>query len=53
MEDLFKHWADSSHNYQQFNLKFSWWLITQEVDPDNCFSNEELLSKYNKYKTKV
>jgi hypothetical protein len=50
MQELFKRWASESKTFKEFNKKFSWWLIFQEVNPDNCYSEEELKRYHEKYK---
>lgn len=51
MQELFKEWASESKSFKEFNKKFSWWLIFQEIDPDNCYSDDELMRIYIQYKT--
>jgi hypothetical protein len=52
MQELFKKWASESKAFDEFNKKFAWWLVFQEVDPDNCYSLDELKRFYNEYKSK-
>lgn len=49
MEEKFKIWARLSNTFEEFNKKFCIWLVFQEVDPDNCYSDDELRRKYNMY----
>lgn len=51
MQELFKKWASDSKSFEEFNKKFAWWLIFQEVDPDNFYPDEELRKYYEQYKT--
>lgn len=52
MQEQFKKWASESKTFDEFNKKFAWWLVFQEVDPDNCYSEDELKRYYKQYKTK-
>lgn len=53
MKELFKQWAKISRDFEEFDSRYSlWYLTTQEIDADNCISEEDLLSKYNEYKIK-
>lgn len=50
MEDLFKAWAEKSNSFASFELSYNLWIITNEINPDYLYSNEDLVRKYIKYR---
>jgi hypothetical protein len=51
-KELFKKWAKLSKDFEEFEWHFSFYVVMTEIDPDNCFTDEELRNIYNKYRDK-